>query len=189
MIRSTVIIAATVVAMTAAVFYFAGLFDSVTITRETKGPYHIVYREYRGLYRGVPFVVNDVFRYVRDTLHIKSSTPFAVFHDRPGIPDRDSLRSIGGAMVDTIPAVKPELKTGTIGTTDAVVGSYRLRGFFSLAAGSYKFYSALPRYLESHKLQQRGSAMEIYDARHRSMYFIVPIDSPAVPWSAIPGKN
>lgn len=182
MTKVAVIIAAVVVAAMAVVFLRIGVFDTITFSEEPKGPYRLIYREYRGAYRTVPFVVNAVFTYARDTLLLPTATPFAVYYDRPALSGGDSLRCIGGVLVDSVPSLKRGLFSGTFHRTDAVVGSFRLRGFFSPAIGGHKFYSALPRFLEKMKLHQRGPVMEIYDPRLRRIYFIAPTGKPEVPF-------
>ena len=178
MTKVAVIIAAVVIAATAAVFFYIGLFDRMDFSCASRGPYRLIYREYRGPYRTVPFIVNNVCRYARDTLRIATATPFALYYDRPRLTGGEMLRSICGVIADSVPPLKPGLRKGTFHTTDAAVGSFRLRGFFSPAIGAHKFYSALPRYLEKKNLRQRGPVMEIYDSKLHRIYFVAPTGTP-----------
>jgi hypothetical protein len=187
--KVALIIAAVVCAATLLVFHFIGMFDGVALSLETRGPYPLIYRDYRGPYPRVPFIVNSVFRYAHDTLRLSAALPFAIYYDPPNLSGGDSLRSIGGVTVDSIPMLPAYLHSGTFGKTEAVVGRFRLRGFFSTAIGSYKFYAELQRYLDGHTLRRNGPAMEFYDAAHHSIYFIAPVGSSAVPAPAFPGDR
>jgi hypothetical protein len=185
--KVAIIIAAAVIAATTGIFYLIGLFDPIAVTVETRGPYRLIYRDYRGPYRGVPFIVNTVYRYAHDTLRLTTAIPFAIYYDEPKLSGGDSLRSIGGVTTDSVPVLKPGVHSAVFGKTDAVVGTFTLRGFFSTAIGSYKFYSALPRYLDGHKLRRNGPAMEVYDAAHRTIYYIAPVGASGVPAPAFQG--
>jgi hypothetical protein len=145
MLRLTVIITVCVTAALAGIAYYAGMFDSLEITHEQCGPFNLIYREHRGPYKAVRFMMNNVYRFARDTLHLKTEAGFAVFYDDPQ-SGADTLRSISGVIIDdSLDSQPPPYKTGTFRRTDAVVGRFPLRSFFSYATGSYKFYETLYR--------------------------------------------
>ncbi len=186
MLKVTATISFFVIVALAGVFYYAGMFDTLVVTFEPRGPFKLIYREYRGPYKGTRFVMNAVKRYVNDNLHLQTDTGFAVFYDNPQSTDPDSLRSIGGIVSDSPGPVQVPYKNGIFKRTDAVVGHFYLRSFFSYSTGSYKFYSKLPRFITEKSVEPTGSVMEIYDRAQRSIWFIVPVGrmkSPVPPFT------
>lgn len=183
MLKLAGIIALCIAMAVAGVAYYAGMFDPLEITEEQCGPFRLMYREYRGPYKAVRLMMNNVYRYARDTLHLKTETGFAVFYDDPQ-SRADMLRSISGVIIDdSLKSLPPPYKTGTFRRTEAVVGRFRLRSFFSYATGSYKFYEGLSRFSAAQKINRSGPVMEIYEPSHRSLRFIWPRDNtvPSVP--------
>ncbi|MBN1577734.1 MAG: hypothetical protein JW913_14335 [Chitinispirillaceae bacterium] len=175
MLKVTLIIALPVIVALAGVAYYSGMFDPLEMTREVCGPYTLIYREYRGPYPGVRLIINNVHRYVRDTLHLKANTAFAVFYDNPQSRDSDSLRSISGVITDSFCTLPPPYHTGIFKRTDAVVGHFRRRSFFSYTTGSYKFLTELSRIDAENTISRSGPVMEIYDHVRRSIRFIAPV--------------
>lgn len=188
MLRILAIIAFCVIAAITAFSWYAGMFDRLTITADTAGPYHIVYREYQGAYKGVRFVMNDVYKYVRDSLHLATDTGFAVFFDTPEKKADDQLRSMSGIIVGKLCEVKPPYKNGTIAKADAVIGTCYLRSFFSYVTGGYKFSAELPVFAEENKLTLNGAHYELYDMKHRSIIYVAPVNRGASPLPAFSGK-
>ncbi len=186
MIKTAVIIASTILLLLGGLFFYAGLFDPIELTREPQGPYALVYREYRGPYNGIRIVMNDVYRYVRDTLQLPTNTGFSVFYDNPQSGATDTLRSIGGIVTDSLVSVRKPYRSGMFDRTDAVVGRFRIRSFFSYTTGAYKFYSELQRFLSEKKIEQTGPVMETYDMVKRTITFIAPVQrtiSPVPPFT------
>ena len=181
MLKLAAIIGTVVIGVTALFFYYAGMFDRVELTRETRGPYQLVYREHHGPYNEVRYVMNTVYRYVRDTLHLKTGTGFAAFYDDPQEGSDSELRSICGVVVDdSVPASSP-YKSGIFRRTDAVIGTVRLRSFFSYAVGGYRFYAHLRQFTEKHKITRAGPVFELYDMSGRTIQYIAPIGKSASP--------
>jgi hypothetical protein len=168
--------------------YYAGFFDPVVLSVEKQGPFQLIYREYRGSYRGVRFIINDVYRYVHDSLHVATDTGFAVFYDTPGETGDDNLRSVSGIITGSDKTVRSPYKKGVMSRADAIVGRCYLRSFFSYMTGSFKFYADLSKFAEKKGLKQNGPAVEMYDMVHRSIVYIVPCNSGAAPVPAFSGK-
>jgi hypothetical protein len=179
--KIAVIIGACVVILIAGVSFYAGMFDKCSMTREPRGPFKLIYREYEGSYEGIRFVMNSVYRYVRDSLKLATTTGFAVFYDNPQTDNPDTLRSISGIITDSLVPVKLPYKTGHFERTDAVVGQFRIRSFFSYATGGYKFYAQLQNFLKEKNIEQTGPVMEMYDMAERSIYFIAPVQRTTSP--------
>ena len=164
------------------------MFDRLEISRESRGPYNLIYREYKGPRSGVRHVMNTVYRYVRDTLHLESGTGFAVFYDDPlsGI-EKDS-RFICGVVVDSCPEVAVPYKTGVFGRAEAVVGSVKLRSFFSYSTGGLRFYYRLRKQLAEKNENHSSPVLELYEMKKRSIHFVVPVGTSGLPAPEFGGK-
>lgn len=163
--------------------WFAGIFDTLTLTRETAGPYYLVYREHRGPYAGMRYILNDVYRYLRGKkldMHVQSG--FGIYYDNPQEVPQDSLRSSAGVVTDSLLKVESPYKSGIYEKTDAVVGRFPIRSFFSYTTGAGKFYDVLQSYLDEHDLGLSGPVLEMYNSSERLLIYVAPIggtDSPA----------
>jgi hypothetical protein len=186
--KTAAVIALCVTAAVSAVAWYAGMFDRLEMTREPRGPFNLVYREYRGSYRGIRVVMNNVYLYVRDSLRLSTDRGFAVFYDNPQVGNPDSLRSISGIIVDSTAAVGLPYKSGVFDRTDAVVGRFRLRSFFSYTTGGHKFYSTLQRFLAERKIEQTGPVVEIYDMAERIIFYIAPVQRTTSPLPEFSGS-
>ena len=179
--KVAVIIGLCVALALSGVFFWAGMFDTCSMTREPRGPFKLIYREYEGSYDGIRFVMNNVFHYVRDTLELAAVNGFAVFYDNPQTDQPDTLRSIAGIIVDSLVPVNTPYKTGQFERTDAVVGQFKIRSFFSYTTGGYKFYEQLQRFIKEKNIEQTGPVMEMYDMVQRSIFFIAPVQRTTSP--------
>ena len=175
MIKLAAIISTCIIGTTLAFFYYTGMFDHMEITRESRGPYCLVYREYRGPHKGTRYMMNTVYRYVRDSLQLSTGTGFTVFYDnRRQKPDR-LIRSISGVVVADSITVPSSCKSWLFKRCDAVVGRFRLRSFFSYAIGSYRFYSQLAGVVEKKHLEYAGPVLELYDMPAKTIWYIAPV--------------
>ena len=175
MIKLGAFIGACILGVTALFFYYTGMFDTLELTREPRGPYVLIYRDYQGSYKGVRHVMNTVYRYVRDTLKVQTGTGFAVFYDNPQSIAAEQQRSISGVVVADTVAVSAPYKTGFFERTDAVVGRVKLRSFFSYATGGYRFYARLQKFTEEKKIEQTGPVLELYDMSKRTILYVAPV--------------
>jgi hypothetical protein len=178
MIARRIVIA--VLGVTCALFLLlcraAGVFDSVSMQTCEQGPYSLVFREYKGPYRGVKFALYDVYHYLKDKRSIAPAKGFAVFYDNPQKVKPDSLRSIAGYITDSIlTGVAPPYKTDVFAKTRAVTGVFPIRTFMSQFTGPIKFYPRLLLYLKQEKLEAAGPVMEIYDIGGKKIVYIAPV--------------
>ena len=158
------------------VCWAAGVFDAVSMQAGEQGPYSLVFREYKGPYRGVKFALYDVYHYLNDKRSIAPARGFAVFYDNPQKVKPDSLRSIAGYITDSIlPGVTPPYKTDVFAKTRAVTGVFPIRTFMSQFTGPIKFYPRLLLYLKQEKLEATGPVMEIYDIGGKKIVYIAPV--------------
>lgn len=183
------IILAGVGGMIIGISWYAGVFDSVTLSCEEVSPKHLIYREHRGSYRGIKFIMNNVYKYVRDSLSLSTDVGFAVFYDNAAKTSEDNLRSLGGIVTnnDSVRAQLP-YKTATTLKTNAIVGTYRLRSFFSYLTGSYKFYSKRDKFIIKNELKLKGPVLELYDMTNRQIIFIAPYGNGEPPFPVFSEK-
>lgn len=178
MLKISLISITTVVIIASMLFSFqAGIFDSVCFFEETRGPYFLVYKEYKGSYSAVGYRIKDVYQKVKSekkTDSIKGG--FAIFYDNPKDIKSDSLRSICGVFTDSLINVDPPYKTTIYKKTKCIVGKFPLRSFFSYMTGLYKFYPALEKYSKNKSLITAAPVMELIDTKSRSIIYIVSAD-------------
>jgi hypothetical protein len=175
-IISTVIICALLL-----VAHLSGLFDTVKISTQTFGPVNLVYREHQGPYIGVRYILNDVYKFLFDKENIRVKKGFAIFYDDPSKMDEDSLRSIAGAVTDSLIKVSMPYKSGQFKKTEAVVGVYPIRSLLSYTTGVLKFSSAFEKYSKKNSLKQSGPTLEIYDTASKKIFYIAPVNGTVSP--------
>lgn len=188
MLRIAGIILACVLIVITAISFYAGMFDTMEISYGKVESLPLLYREHRGTYEGIRFIMNDVYRHVRDSLSRSADTGFAVFYDNPVKTPTDSLRSIAGIVSgDTVGVEKP-YKAGESLTSEAVVGRFRLRSFFSYMSGSYKFTEQCARYVDQNSLVRNGPVLEMYDMVNRQIIYIAPCGTGVTPFPLFTGE-
>lgn len=161
--------------------FFAGLFDSVKITNQTVGPYHLVYRTHRGSYSKIQFLMGDVYRYIRVKKSVDSQNGFVIYYDNPEKIQIDSLRSITGFITDSSVNVENPYNSGIFQKTEALIGTFPIRSFMSYSIGVYKFYPALEKKLAQVKYQMSGPVMEIFDLKTRQITYVAPVNQKVSP--------
>jgi len=170
------VVAVCVTAVAVGVAWWAGFFDKVELEEATVGPYHLLYREHRGPYEQVKFVMRDVFLYYRSIYKADPHTGFGLFYDSPGSVPSDSLRSEVGCLTDSLlPSPEEPYMSRTMEPVRALVATFPLRSFFSYMSGVMKAYPALERYLEEEGIEARGPIMELYELRERRIRYLVPV--------------
>lgn len=181
MLRIAAIIAGLIIIALLFTSYVAGVFDTVKLSRETTGPYYLVYKEHRGPYVGIRYILNDVYRFVTDSTKHNVKSGFAIFYDDPSEVAQDSLRSIAGVITDTLVKVSDPYKSGVFEKTEAIVGVFRIRSYFSYVMGTYKFYPALRKYLKKNGLTSSGPVLEIYNSSEKTIKYVGPVNSKESP--------
>jgi hypothetical protein len=170
-----------VLVVSVGICYWAGFFDAVTLAPGTVGPYYFLYREHTGPYEGVRLAIRDVALYVERTAGSKPRRGFSVYLDDPSVVPRERLRSIGGCLTDTLFTAPPSpYHSATQDSVEAVVGTFRLRSFFSYMTGVFKFYPALDDFLRRQGDTLSGPVIEIYDLERRRIEYVAPIGPGAV---------
>jgi DNA gyrase inhibitor GyrI len=156
-------------------FWMAGFFDDVKITIEDAGPYNLVFREHTGPYRGIKFVLYDVYRYLKDKKSIEPERAFAIFYDNPQKVKPENLRSAGGYIIDSLIDITSPYKTQIFNRTTVIKGEFPIKSYMSQFTGPAKFYPRLYNHVKKNKLEISGNIMEIYEVKNKRIIYIVPI--------------
>jgi hypothetical protein len=175
MLKTIVIIALCLISALAILSWFGGEFDSITIKKTTIGPYNAVCRSYQGRYSGFRFLIKNVAEYVRSKSPDTIYRGFAVFYDDPLEAASDSLRFASGIILDKKMKIDTPYNYIQIDSTEALVGEYPIRSFFSYVKGYGKFTGALERYLKKNQINVEKPFFEIYDMREKKIYYIAPV--------------
>ncbi len=159
------------------VCFWAGLFDSVRLEQRPAGPWNTIQRHYTGPYDAIRFAIRTVALYAGQQVGRTPARGFAVFFDEPQEMEAAALRSIAGCIIDSLIA-EPDTPFVSVRVAQfpAVVGTFRLRSFFSYMSGVFKFYPALAAYLREEKLELAGPVVEIYDLDRRVIEYVAPLD-------------
>ncbi len=170
------IIAAVVTSLMLLVAFIGGIFDSVSFSIREAGPYNLVYREHKGPYTGIRIILNDVLQYVVKQKKARIVNGFAIFYDDPAAVSSDSLRSIGGVIIDSLMEVSAPYKSALFPKTRVIAGEFPIRSFLSYTSGTLKFYPQLQKYLSENQYKLSGPVMEIYDSPGRVITYLAPIN-------------
>lgn len=149
---------------------YTGAFKSVTIDRDQRGPYTVIYKKHVGAYHKIVGTIQEVETWSREN-GLKCRLSFGVYYDDPRIVEEGRLNSIGGCLVDTELAedvaayekVKAQLpadyETMVLEKTQAVVALFT----GAPGIGPLKVYPKAEDYIAEHRLSRRGWVMEIYE--------------------------
>jgi hypothetical protein len=174
--KGAVSIAAICLAVILLLAFYAGVFDRVDISVQTVGPFQCVYREHRGKYQGIKYVLKDVYTYLKEEKSIETTVGIAVYYDNPEKVEEDSLRSIGGCLVALpVAGLEEPYRYTKIARTDAVVGTFPIRSFLSYMSGVLKFYPKLEQFTVGEDIEVLGPVMELYDMEHNEIRYIAPM--------------
>jgi effector-binding domain-containing protein len=157
------------------VSWWGGQFDRVGISKEMVGPYHLVYREYYGSYSGYRLLVKNVALHLNEKKNIKTEMGFAIFYNNPTEIPAKKLHCSAGVVVDTEVTVDKPLKYAEFSGTEAIVGVFPVRSYFSYIVGSYKVRATLHNYCDKNGYTIIEPILEIYDLSSRKIRYIAPI--------------
>lgn len=175
MLKTFAIILVCLISVLGILSWFGGEFDTITIKKTTIGPYHAVCRSYQGRYSGFRFLVKNVAEYVRSKSHDPIYRGFAVFYDDPSETSSDSLRFAAGIILDKKIEVDTPYSYITIDSTEALVGVYPIRSFFSYVKGYGKFKTALEKYSKKDQAAVVKPFFEVYDMKEKKIFYIAPV--------------
>ena len=139
------------------ILFYIGFFNSVTISRQEKGPYKIVYLPHTGPYYQTAKTIERV-KDILQTTAVKAGEPCALYYDDPGKVSQDKLRSRGGVLVKDIVSLKPPLQLEEIPKRLVIVGKIKAHPAFA----SIKVYPKLHKWLQQQHLKAGVPSLEIY---------------------------
>jgi len=156
-------------------FQYTGAFKSVTINKDERGPYSVVFKEHTGPYHKIAGVITEVEKWAQQN-GLKCRLSFGEYFDDPRIVEEGRLKSRGGCLID--PLVKEEaekieslksnlptdFKLDVIPKTKAVVALFT--GAPSI--GPLKVYPVAEEFIEENRLKRKGSIVEIYEVFDRN---------------------
>lgn len=166
-------------------FQYTGAFKSVTVAKDKRGPYTLIYLEHTGAYHKIVEKIQIVEKWAQaNGLNCRLS--FGQYFDDPRTVEEGRLTSRGGCLID--PLVKseaetfeklktqlpPDFKTEVMPETEAVVALFD--GAPSI--GPMKVYPAIEDFMAKKNLKKKSSILEIYEVfNQNSMHttYIWPI--------------
>jgi hypothetical protein len=159
-----------------ALYFFAGMFDAVSLEISEVGPYAIVYKEHTGPYDGLTVTLRDVYGYVTKKRMQWTTKGIEIFYDDPKTVGPRDQRSIAGCVTDTLLTnVAAPYKSQILPKTPAIVGTVRVRSFLSNVFGTQKFYSVKDNFARENKRALAGPVMQLYDMAARKIYYFAPV--------------
>ncbi|NOY79151.1 MAG: GyrI-like domain-containing protein [Calditrichaeota bacterium] len=139
------------------ILYYIGFFNSVTLSKQEKGPYKIVCLPHTGPYYQTAKTIQKV-KDILQTTAIKAGEPCALFYDNPKNVPQNKLRSKGGVLVQQVISLKPPLQLEEIPARPVIVGKIKAHPAFA----PIKVYPKLHKWLEQHHLKAGTPSLEIY---------------------------
>ena len=126
-----------------------GMFSSVSVSEEKRGPYYAVILSHTGSYRGISQKIEDVSAMLTEN-RIVHSVSCSIFYNDPSKTDIKELRSDGGFLVnDSIEVPSPyqclKLPLRSVGV--ALIEA-------NPAIAGFKTYPALLDWIDSYNIEQ-----------------------------------
>jgi DNA gyrase inhibitor GyrI len=136
-----------------------GMFSTVSVTENNRGPYYAVTLSHRGSYQGISQKMDEVSVMLSEN-RIEHSVACAIFYDDPAKTDINELRSEGGFIVKDSMEISLPFKCLKIPNRSVGVASIKANP----AIAGFKTYSALLDWIEKHnfKLDTLQPTIELY---------------------------
>jgi hypothetical protein len=159
---------------------YHGLFVTINITEDNRGPYWLVCEKYVGDYKNTGEVMDRVYQSLLDNEKIMASRGFGLYYDNPKIVEKEKLRSIVGCVLEgEYLGKKDELskkfRVEEIPSSWCVTTAFPYRSPLSIFMGAIRVYPKLGEYLKEKKYPG-VPIMEIYDAHNTRIDYIVPVN-------------
>lgn len=156
-------------------FIHLGVNKPVSIEVESRGPFHLVYKNHLGAYHEIGPVISAVESWAA-AQHLDCPLTFGEYLDDPDAVDQDRLHSRGGCVLKEKPSV--ELPEGfTYEERPAI--KYAVGHFEgSPAIGPWKVYPKIKEFIETQRLKSTGTVLETYLIRGDKVTteFLFPLD-------------
>lgn len=140
-------------------YFYLGAFKPVIIATQTKGPYHILYKEHIGPYHKINPVIQAVEAWTSDN-NIPCPQTFGYYFDDPSTAESsDRLRSWGGCLlVAPVEHHPPSFHSGVI--DEAIFITAEFEG--SPAISPFKVYPKVFEFAKDHRFVLQTGTIEIY---------------------------
>ena len=163
MIKTLVLaVIAMVVFFAAYLYVHLGLSRPVTVTLETRGPFTLVFADHVGPYHQILPKIAEVEAWAAAN-HLACPVTFGEYLDDPPAVDEDRLRSRGGCLFTSAPAVAPP---AGFGTETRAAREYAVGHFAgSPAIGPYKVYPKVQNFLAEQRRTSTAPVLETYVVR------------------------
>ncbi len=159
---------------------YHGIFVSVKITEDNRGPYVLVCEKYVGDYKNTGEIMDRIYESLRSKEKISPRRGFGLYFDNPETVEKEKLRSIVGCVLDSEDLDRKEelaqkYRVEEIPSSWCVTTAFPYRTPLSIIIGVFKVYPKLGDYLDEKKYAD-VPIMEIYDAYNTRIDYIVPVN-------------
>jgi AraC family transcriptional regulator len=142
-------------------FFYLGLYKTASVTRESRGPLHLLYKTHSGAFYRIGPVLHEVELWA-GAHGVKCDKTFGEFLDDPESVDEDRLRSRAGCIVEG----KPSQPLGDIEYEEHPAGDYVVGRFSgSPSVGPLKVYPKIKHFIIDQRLRTSLPNLEIYTVR------------------------
>ena len=125
-----------------------GMFSSVSVSEDNRGPYYAVILSHKGSYRGISQKIDDVSAMLTEN-RIVHSVSCCIFYDDPSKTDIRELRSDGGFLVNDSVEVSPPYRCLKLAIRTVGVASIEANP----AIAGFKTYPALLDWIDKHNIE------------------------------------
>ena len=158
---------------------YIGMFSKIEVYEKEIGPYHYVYKEFRGDYKLTGPVFDEVYDAVKKE-GIKSDLGIGIYYDDPAKTPVKDLRSDCGTIIAKEDVAKAKnlnagLKTGMIKKSIKAIAEFPIKNTLSYMFGPMKAYPALAVYAKEKEYKEAVLAYEIYDVKGKKIFFVMDI--------------
>lgn len=143
------------------VLYYVGAYKSVEISKQTAGPFILLYQEHFGPYHKIVPVIEKVEAFAREN-KIDCQLSFGKYLDDPSVTEESRLRSIGGCLLENAPnelSLPKDLKMETIAPQQFVHAEFQ----GSAGIGPFKVYPKVMDYFLENRLEKETWVLEVYE--------------------------
>jgi hypothetical protein len=136
-----------------------GMFSTVSVTQDLRGPYYVVILKHVGSYQGISEKIDLVSSMLTEN-QIDHSTACGIFYDDPVQTAIEDLRSAGGFLVSDSIKVAPPYECDKITTRSVSVAAIEANP----AIAGFKTYPALQDWIDKYKFNHDISkpTIELY---------------------------
>jgi len=159
-----------------------GLFYSVSISEQNKGPYLLVYKKHIGDYKDAGKITNEIYYDLLNNHGLETTKGFGLYYDNPQQVEKEKLRSIAGCIIEgksieELEAIAAKYAIKEYPASQSVVASFPNKGMVSIILGVFKVYPKLGAYIENNNYTA-VPIMEVYDQPNQKTDYISSITMP-----------